>query len=145
MNHLTKVLTYAGTIPFFMGWAMTVGDVSLGFIEGTWLFHTYSTVILCFMAGTLWGQASHFASSQHNMVLGLSNLWAILPWIALLSFTGSLYWIALLTNLFGFAHIYWIEHRFKSASAPVRYYELRKRVSLIVIALHGFMIFQAFI
>lgn len=135
MNRLTQYLTFAGALPFALALIMEGMQWQWGQLHGAVIFHTYSAIILSFMAGSLWGQASHFTSSQHNPLLLISNLWALLAWFGLL-LPPHFIWLALIINVLGFTHLLWIERRFKSASAPLSYYSLRKSISWIVIVLH---------
>lgn len=142
MNQLTRTLTIAGILPFVLTLAMALTRVRVNSLTGTEIFLAYSTVILSFMAGSLWGQASHFRSSQHDGLLLASNIWALLAWCCLLFGEETDYWINMLILMFGYWHLYWTEKSFSTASAPVSYYALRKWVTCTVILLHILMLLQ---
>lgn len=139
MSALTQWLTFTGALPFIGALALNVLGWNFETLNPFWLFHTYSVIILTFIAGSLWGQASHFKSSKHQYLLLISNIWALLAWLGLV-LTIYLGWVAILINLIGYAHIFWSEQRFLVAQAPINYYRLRRQISVIVIALHFLMI-----
>ena len=80
---LTKLLTYAGALPF---WALGLAQV-LGYQPGlaAQAFIGYGTGIACFMAGTLWSQAQIRAQDPRIMLIG-SNVAALLAIGGLLVF-----------------------------------------------------------
>lgn len=128
---LTKLLTYAGALPF---WALGLAQV-LGYQPALaeQAFIAYGTGIACFMAGTLWSQAQ-IRSQDPRPMLVVSNVAALAVIAALLlhpylpALTMGLHvavFLALLAADLGI-------HR--RGDQPAWYLALRRNVTLLVIA-----------
>lgn len=131
---LTKLLTYAGALPF---WALGLAQV-LGFQPAlaAQAFVAYGTGIACFMAGTLWSQAQ-IKAEKPQLMLVVSNVAALAAIGALLlnayypSLTMALHmavFLALLASDLAF-------HR--KGDQPDWYLALRRNVTLLVIAAYA--------
>ncbi|MFN3318944.1 MAG: DUF3429 domain-containing protein [Allorhizobium sp.] len=131
---LTKLLTYAGALPF---WALGLAQV-LGYQPAlaAQAFVAYGTGIACFMAGTLWSQAQIRAQDPRLMLI-VSNLAALAAIGGLLAYsyipalTMALHvavFLALLAADLGI-------HR--KGDQPAWYLALRRNVTLLVIAAYA--------
>ncbi|MDH4414302.1 MAG: DUF3429 domain-containing protein [Rhizobium sp.] len=128
---LTKLLTYAGALPF---WALALAQV-LGYQPAlaAEAFIAYGTGIACFMAGTLWSQAQ-IRSQDPRLLLVLSNVAALAAIGALLlhsSFPGiaiALHVPVFLALLAGDLVIH------QKGNQPAWYLALRRNVTLLVVA-----------
>ncbi|WP_461537989.1 DUF3429 domain-containing protein [Spongorhabdus nitratireducens] len=91
-----SLLALAGTLPFIC-WVVFrlhhieyipyIGHMS---IAGT----IYTSLIIAFMAGTLWGNSLHVAGRSGKMMLLFSNILALTPWIATLILPLGVYLLA---------------------------------------------------
>ena len=131
---LTKLLTYAGALPF---WALGLAQV-LGYQPAlaAQAFIAYGTGIACFMAGTLWSQAQIRAQDPRLMLI-VSNIAALAAIGGLLAYsyipalTMALHvavFLVLLAADLGF-------HR--KGDQPAWYLALRRNVTLLVIAAYA--------
>ncbi|MFN3509032.1 MAG: DUF3429 domain-containing protein [Allorhizobium sp.] len=128
---LTKLLTYAGALPF---WALALAQV-LGYHQApaAQAFVAYGTGIACFMAGTLWSQAQIRAQDPRFMLI-VSNVAALASIGALLlypSFPGTaiaLHVAVFLALLAADLSIH------RKGDQPAWYLALRRNVTLLVIA-----------
>ncbi len=131
---ITKLLTYAGALPF---WALGLAQV-LGFQPAlaSQAFVAYGTGIACFMAGTLWSQAQIKAGKPQLMlvvsnVAALAAIGALLLHTSLPSLTMALHmavFLALLASDLTF-------HR--NGDQPAWYLALRRNVTLLVVAAYA--------
>lgn len=135
---LTKLLTYAGALPF---WALAVAQV-VGYQPAlaAHAFIAYGTGIACFMAGTLWSQAQIRAQDPRLMLI-VSNIAALLAIGALLVFPAApktalglqvLVFLALLAADLDFR---------RKGDQPAWYLTLRRNVTLLVVAAHALVLF----
>lgn len=93
---LSRVLIYAGLLPFIAGTLAAVKGV-----ESWWLISDipmslamYSLAIASFMSGIHWGIAQ--TQEGHSQLLLLSNLMVLLPWFAFAFIgTGAFFYTAL--------------------------------------------------
>ncbi|MGC9403480.1 DUF3429 domain-containing protein [Vibrio genomosp. F10 str. 9ZC157] len=99
MNRVMMGLGYLGLVPFCLGLGLVITDKELVNIEGHVLFVTYSTVILSFLSGVLWGRS--IEKLNRSLTLILSNVFAILAWVSLLQVEESIT-VALLLLMAGY-------------------------------------------
>jgi hypothetical protein len=131
---LTKLLTYAGALPF---WALGLAQV-LGYHQAfaAHAFIAYGTGIACFMAGTLWSQAQ-LKAEDPRLMLVISNVAALAaiggllfhPYIPTL--TMALHIAVFLALLAADLSIH------KTGAQPAWYLTLRRNVTLLVIAAYA--------
>ena len=131
---LTKLLTYAGALPF---WALGLAQV-LGYQPAlaAQAFIAYGTGIACFMAGTLWSQAQIRAQDPRLMLIvsniaALAAIGGLLAYSYLPALTMALHvavFLVLLAADLGF-------HR--KGDQPAWYLALRRNVTLLVIAAYA--------
>lgn len=123
----TRILTWAGLIPF-AGLALVIHLPAPGWLES--LLVAYATLILAFMAGTLWTR--HLLGEEsHPRMLIASNILVLAAWPAMLMPTA---WAAVwLGALFG-AHLL-LDEPWRGYGMPAWYRGLRLVVSGLVIAL----------
>jgi hypothetical protein len=139
-TRLIKLLTYLGTLPFFLAIYMNLSDQVLFGSDGTRWFITYGLVILSFMAGTLWGQMLN-ESGRVKSIPAATNVITLIAWFTYLLADSP---IVLMTIAFGFVVLYLIELLVISPSKrPVYYIELRLRVTALVLLAHVFMLFES--
>ena len=131
---ITKILTYAGALPF---WALALAQI-LDYqpVFAAEAFIAYGTGIACFMAGTLWSQAQ-IRAQDPSLMLIVSNVAALAAIAALLvhahipALTMALHiavFLALLAADLGI-------HR--KGDQPAWYLALRRNVTLLVIAAYA--------
>ena len=113
MNHsrVINLLGYAGLLPFLAAvWADYV-KLSFGKWSASYLFLTYSVIILSFLAGALWGKAKELEESNLSRLLLIgSNVFALTAWLAVLLGKDYLT-VGLAVSMTGFILIYLVEHR----------------------------------
>ena len=113
MKHplVTKSLGYAGLVPFFSAAWAAYANVSLWGWSASFVFLSYSSIILSFLSGALWGKANELQESDvSRMLLILSNVFALTAWLAIL--LGETYLSAgLAISLIGFILVYLIEQK----------------------------------
>lgn len=136
MSSTQKILTYAGTIPF---WGLAVLMLSgvtalpvLGLLEP--LFTGYAIVIAAFMMGSSWGSNLHKRTSEQTIVSLMSNAQALLLWLCLVLVTGPVHY-AVLAVLF--LWVLWQDFKLFRAGCIDSVYWLHRRVvtAIVVIVL----------
>jgi hypothetical protein len=127
---LTKLLTYAGSIPFiFLTILNLKGTQTIYGADVTKTLIAYAAIILSFVA------AIHFAygimqDQYANSFLIKSNIIALAAWVALL----IEFQLAILIILTGFIITTFIDIcAFKKSVIPEWFFKLRMRISIIVI------------
>ena len=131
---LTKLLTYAGALPF---WALGLAQ-ALGFqpVLAAEAFVAYGTGIASFMAGTLWSQAQ-IKAEKPSLMLIVSNVAALAAIFALLlhayvpTLTMALHMAVFLALLACDLSIH------RKGDQPDWYLALRRNVTLLVIAAYA--------
>ena len=141
-----RVLGYAGLIPFIFPIGLILCELWFGIAFdhemlppqfASYIFITYSAVILSFMSGTLWahGQKINEQYLAKYAVL-LSNIFSLSAWCAvLMSYVVTelaLYSVALL--MAGFVSLLWVEHLIGGIGKA--YWRLRLSLTIIVVVLH---------
>jgi hypothetical protein len=122
---ITKILTYAGALPF---WALALAQI-LDYqpVFAAEAFIAYGTGIACFMAGTLWSQAQ-IRAQDPSLMLIVSNVAALAAIAALTMALHIAVFLALLAADLGI-------HR--KGDQPAWYLALRRNVTLLVIAAYA--------
>jgi hypothetical protein len=131
---LTKLLTYAGALPF---WALGLAQV-LAFQPAlaAQAFVAYGTGIACFMAGTLWSQAQIKAEKPQPMLV-ISNIGALAAIGALVLYayipalTMAMHMTVFLALLAADVGIH------RKGDQPDWYLALRRNVTLLVVAAYA--------
>ncbi|MEC8427727.1 MAG: DUF3429 domain-containing protein [Pseudomonadota bacterium] len=138
---MTKSLTWSGLLPFLACLIWGALNLPSADVAAETVFISYSAVILSFMAGTLWGRASHSPNTQHAPLLIASNIWALLAWVAVL-FSQQPLWstVGLALLALGFIHLYRLEAERLHQALDTEYLGLRKRVTSAVVITHALMI-----
>jgi len=131
---LTKLLTYAGALPFWaLGLAQVLGDQPAFAAEA---FIAYGTGIACFMAGTLWSQAQIRAHDPRLMLIAsnvaaLAAIGGLLVYAHVPALTMALHVAVLLVLLAADLRIH------RKGDQPAWYLALRRNVTLLVIAAYA--------
>lgn len=73
VQRLMSWLTWLGVAPFIIALVCAAREQPLFGNSGVQIFITYSVVICCFMAGTLWGQAIDGDNRRNNTLKLLSS------------------------------------------------------------------------
>ncbi|MFN7089938.1 MAG: DUF3429 domain-containing protein [Allorhizobium sp.] len=131
---LTKILTYAGALPF---WVLGLAQV-LRFEPAlaAQAFVAYGTGIACFMAGTLWSQAQ-IKAEKPQLMLVVSNVAALAAIGALLLHT-SLPTLTMAMHMAVFLALLASDLAFhRKGDQPDWYLALRRNVTLLVIAAYA--------
>ena len=138
MLALTRILTWAGLIPFLGCLVISILGLSIGGFAPEWVFIAYSAVILSFLCGALWGKSDHTESSEDNTVLITTNFWAVIAWIILALFSVFPQMTAVFLTLLalGFVHIFWVERTGWSESSNSKYLSLRFQITSAVVLAH---------
>jgi hypothetical protein len=131
---ITKLLTYAGALPF---WALGLAQV-LGYqpLLPAQAFIAYGTGIACFMAGTLWSQAQIKAEKPQLMLI-VSNVAALAAIGGLLVY-GHLPTLTMALHIGVFLVLLAADlgiHR--KGDQPAWYLALRRNVTLLVVAAYA--------
>ena len=133
---LIKILTYAGTIPFFLSYILAVQHTP-GWIM---ILLTYGAVIQSFIAGMHWGVSLELARSVR--VLYLCIIICLWSWVSVLLMCFPM--IAILMQIVGFFALYLVDCYVVSSEAyPYKFINLRQHVTTIVIIIllaHLFLI-----
>ena len=131
---LTKLLTYAGALPF---WALGLAQV-LGYQPAlaAQAFIAYGTGIACFMAGTLWSQAQIRAQDPRLMLIvsnvaALAAIGGVLAYPYIPALTMALHVGVFLVLLAADLGIH------RKGDQPAWYLALRRNVTLLVIAAYA--------
>ena len=136
VQRLMSWLTWLGVAPFVV--ALVCAEQPLLGMAGGQIFITYSVVICCFMAGTLWGQAI-YSDDRRNRILKLlsSNAIALCVFAILLVALDERQVLVILSlgYLFALAVEYWSAGALAERAKP--YLTMRAGVTLVVIFLHG--------
>ena len=136
VQRLMSWLTWLGVVPFIV--ALAAREQPLLGMAGGQIFITYSVVICCFMAGTLWGQAI-YADNRRNRIVKLlsSNAIALCVFAILLVASDDRQILVILSlgYLFALAVEYWSAGALAERAKP--YLTMRAGVTLAVIFLHG--------
>ncbi len=141
MNHskLIQLLTYLGTVPFFLALYFSLSKQTFLGVEGVQWFLTYGLLILSFMAGTLWGQVVNDSLRVKSIALA-TNAITLAAWFAFLLAESS---VILSILALGFVALYALESLVMShLKRPSYYLGLRLRVTALVMIAHGVMFLQ---
>ena len=145
-----RVLGYAGLIPFIFPLGLMVCELWFGIVFyhkmvpphfASYMFITYSAVILSFMCGTLWAGWQTIGNNRlaKGAVL-VSNLLALSAWGALLlMFIASVPKVfCVILLMFGFISLLTAERML--GTAVMVYWRMRLTLTAIVLILHLIMI-----
>ncbi|MFC3194182.1 DUF3429 domain-containing protein [Marinicella sediminis] len=134
-------LTYLGALPFVLalliacygqfGWSeFWIYEIRFSRFKSYTVGHTYGAVIVAFLGGIQWGiSLQHPNDRQYFMA---SNVLALTAWFSLFMF-ASFAGVMMITLAFILA--LWIDrHAFQAGAIPDWFWQLRKRISLVVIA-----------
>ena len=137
MDHVQRLmswLTWLGVAPFVV--ALVCAEQSVLGMAGGQIFITYSVVICCFMAGTLWGQAIYADDRRHRIInLLSSNAIALCVFAALLVALDERQMLVILS--LGYLFALAVEYCSADALRAKPYLTMRAGVTLVVIFLHG--------
>ena len=112
-------LGYLGLIPFLAGAALVLSGREVFSLPPGLLFASYSTVILSFLGGVLWGRSLGLGeSASRRALLLLSNGVALLAWFSLLGEPVS-YRLALLSLMLGYVIVFFAERGIDASLEPV--------------------------
>jgi hypothetical protein len=162
LNFVILVLGIFGLLPFLCSIYWATNPQSIFGLTPIKVFSTYSSVILTFLAGSLWANAiasrdtKHLASSSLNITPSImsqreklaitlaliSNMVALVSWV-LLMLPDEFYMISLLAQLFGFVIIFSFEAGWNLTKNTVYrdgYLVLRCFLTAIVCSAHIAMI-----
>jgi len=112
-------------------------------ISGETVFTTYSLAILCFLAGTVWGQTLKVEASlanQKNLIM--TNILVVIGWFAFLT-SQTLYVIGIIVLSMVFVGIIFLESdlfRVSTTRQNGQYAGLRIILTSIVVAAHAGMV-----
>ena len=131
-------LTWLGVTPFIIALVCAAREQPLLGMAGGQIFITYSVVICCFMAGTLWGQAI-YADNRGNRLLKLlsSNAIALCVFAILLVASDDRLMLVILSlgYLFALSVEYLPAGALAEHTRP--YLTMRAGITLVVVFLHG--------
>lgn len=133
---LTHALAWLGVTPFTISLILKVIDHPLFGVTAIELFAHYSLVIVCFMAGTLWGQVvTNPRDNVYHKVLVYSNLLTLTAFFSFLSLTlyAFIYAASFLFLLLLVAEAFLGKNRTMVLGS---YWALRIKVTAVVCAHH---------
>lgn len=132
-------LGYLGVIPFAVAAYFVLQGGQLLQFEPAAVFVGYSSVILAFLGGSLWGRSQLLDDSAITVSLLIaSNLIALLGW-ASLSFAVFNYGVAVSGLILGYVMVLFIEHRCARrlfGSHADSYLDLRRALTSLVVLTH---------
>ena len=127
-----------GLVPFGAAGGMVLLGLNFPGLDPLRAFMGYSAVILSFLAGTLWGKSiSCAAADSARQLLILSNLLALLAWLALMADAAPTTGLAALAA--GYSIILWVERRYDrslSAASDAGYQAMRNWLTVAVVIMH---------
>ena len=142
----TKVSNYLGFLglfPFFAGLVLSATQYEIYGISGVTVFTTYSLAILCFLAGTVWGQILKVeASLTYQMNLIMTNVLVVIGWFAFFT-SQTLYVFGIVVFAVAFVGILFLEFNLFKLSTTRQngqYARLRIILTSIVVAAHAGMV-----
>ena len=128
---MMRVLGYAGLAPFVacaLG-VLFLDDLLLALSQRAFLL--YSTAILCFLAGTLWGEALPEPQPGQGAAILISNGMVLFTVFAMLTARPL---VAALLLMLGYLAQLWYERQ--SLQRPRWYVNLRTLLTLVAVACH---------
>ena len=140
---ITYSLGIVGLTPFIIGVALSLHQYEIYGVSGVAIFTTYSLAILCFLAGSLWGQVLKIPFSSNNQkILIATNILVVIGWAA--SLTSAKFLVAGIIVLgLTFAGIAFLEVKLFKHSAVLQdgaYARLRFILTNLVLAAHAAMV-----
>ena len=136
-------LGYAGLAPFLGLSVVMLWPDNPYFSSSFIAFISYSIVILCFLCGSLWGQALHHASLPKTSIFLFSNGMTLLAWFSLVliwsqqpSLAVGLLAINYLIVLFFEKIFIWKNLSSDSLVQQRRYWRLRWHLTQVVVVCH---------
>ena len=142
----TKITYSLGTIglaPFILGVIFSLFQYERFGLSGVVIFTTYSLAILCFLAGSLWGQVLKGPFSTYNQkILVATNILVVIGWAACLASPNFLVPSIVVLGLM-FAGIAFLEvklFRHSTARQDGSYARLRFFLTNLVLAAHAGMV-----
>jgi len=137
MQRLMGWLTWLGVTPFVIALASAAWEQPVLGTSGIQVFVSYSVVICCFMAGTLWGQAIYGENRADGMVKALSsNVIALCVFAALLMPLDDQQMLVILSLGYLFALSVEYLHSKPLTGRAKPYLTMRAAVTLVVFCLH---------
>ena len=135
MSFTQKLLTYAGTLPFFgVTLLLLIGVKELpvvGSLET--LLSSYAVVIAAFMMGSSWGSNFHLSTPNKTPVALVSNGLALLLWLGVLLVSGPGLFLLLAVL---FVAILWMDRmQAQDGSITPEYWFHRRWVTGVVVLL----------
>ena len=134
-----NALGYLGLVPFLTGSWLIVTERALLNLNTSFIFASYSAIILTFLGGTLWGRCLVLANSlRRNLLLLVSNLLALLAWFSLLGSDQALR-LSLTSLVFGYLIAQIAETLFLSESESAMdwpYSKMRLLLTVLVVTTH---------
>lgn len=132
-EHRIRLLTTLGMVPFIgAAIAQFVGISLFGYLPAE-IFTSYGTVIISFLAGSIWG-ASRCRPQEMNAPFVATNLLTLVSWFALLQ---SSVLFVLIVNSFLFILLYRLEAQQETDDSYLR---LRRVVTTLVALMHLTMV-----
>ena len=124
-------LTLMGLLPFLISTFLSIFNISFFSINinASFIFITYGSIILSFLAGTTWGVVLR-SEKPRPLLFITSNAVAILAWIAAMNAQYTSLYILLV----GFAIQLLVDRRLTLDHTHAKwYYNIRKNVTYVVI------------
>ncbi|RMA82443.1 DUF3429 domain-containing protein [Umboniibacter marinipuniceus] len=132
-EHRIRLLTTLGMVPFIgAAIAQFVGISLFGYLPAE-IFTSYGTVIISFLAGSIWG-ASRYRPQEMKAPFVATNLLTLASWFALLQ---SSVLFVLIVNSFLFILLYRLEAQQETDDSYLR---LRRVVTTLVALMHLTMV-----
>ena len=140
-EHTIRLLTTFGIVPFIAAAIAQFVGISLFGHAPVEIFSSYGTVIISFLAGSIWG-AARFQTTADNLATDTplkapfvaTNVLTLVSWFALLQ---SSFVFALVVNGLLFIALYRVEAKRETDGS---YRRLRRVVTTLVVLLHLIMV-----
>ena len=140
---VTYGLGSLGLVPFIAGLVLSAGQHDIIGISGEAIFTTYSLAILCFLAGSVWGQVLKVPFSlAHQRNLIITNILVVVGWTAFLT-SQKFYVLSVAALTLGFAGVLFLEFnlfKLSTTRQDRQYARLRVILTGLVIAAHSGML-----
>ncbi|MEE4244285.1 MAG: DUF3429 domain-containing protein [Kangiellaceae bacterium] len=143
---MTKLLGWLGTLPFIIATVYSLLNESLVGFYAPYVFVSYSSIILSFLAGTLWGRVVFTPDSRdYTLILLLSNVLAIIAWACILLsqllLPAAVIMLAISFTLLLRIDLNGANDLVDGEAVLLDYQKLRRSLTLFVVSLHTITLF----
>ena len=138
LNKITKLLGYAGLIPFYAFSLLTINQNYTFFID---IFFLYSVIILCFLSGSLWMRLIISSNQKNNTIYKIISIG--FPLFALISELFVAYVLKIIIYVMIYILLYICDK--KTIGAGLKdYMKMRLFLTINVVLTHFILLYAIF-